>query len=242
MPDQQEPRFSLTSVYVPNAERENLTAFMAVDAEASSPDYGQFRILRLPGNLQIPGPGQVFNKFQTDDTIRTALLPINQPSSGARAQFGNLLTLPLSGGLLYVQPVYSVRTSGAGSYPVLRYVLVSFGDRVAYGQTLKEALDRVFNADVQTGEQPPGTTTPPKTPAPNQTMKQALAEAQAAYNLAQDALRKGDLAGYQTQVEKMKQAIDRAVAAGATPTTPAPSGTPTATPSTAPTPSSSPTG
>ncbi len=111
-------------MYVPNAERENLTAFMAVDAEATSPDYGKFRILRLPGNVQIPGPGQVFNKFQTDDGIRTALLPINQPTSGARAQFGNLLTLPLGGGLLYVQPVYSVRTSGPGSYPVLRYVLV----------------------------------------------------------------------------------------------------------------------
>jgi uncharacterized protein len=241
MPDQQEPKFSLTSVYVPNAERENLTAFMAVDAEASSPDYGQFRILRLPGNLQIPGPGQVFNKFQTDEGIRTALLPINQPSSGARAQFGNLLTLPLGGGLLYVQPVYSVRTSGPGSYPVLRYVLVSFGDRVAYGSTLQEALTKVFNTTVNTGEKTPGPTTP-TTPAPNQTIKQALAEAQAAYAAAQDALKRQDLAGYQAQVNRMKQAIDRAVAAGlvVTPTTPAPSGTPTTTPSTTPTPSSPP--
>ena len=129
-------------MYVPNAERENLTAFMAVDSEATSPDYGKFRILRLPGNVQIPGPGQVFNKFQTDDGIRPALLPINQPTSGARAQFGNLLTLPLGGGLLYVQPVYSVRTSGAGSYPVLRYVLVSFGDRVAFGSDAAGGADQ----------------------------------------------------------------------------------------------------
>jgi hypothetical protein len=241
MPDQPEPKFSLTSVYVPNAERENLTAFMAVDAEASSPDYGRFRILRLPGNLQIPGPGQVFNKFQTDDRIRTALLPINQPTSGARAQFGNLLTLPLGGGLLYVQPVYSVRTSGPGSYPVLRYVLVSFGDSVAYGSTLQDALTKVFNTNVNTGEQPPGTKTP-TTPQPNQTIKQALAEAQAAYTAAQVALTKGDLGEYQKQVDNMKAAIDRAVAAGAvvTPTTPAPTGTRTTTPPTTPTPSSPP--
>jgi uncharacterized membrane protein (UPF0182 family) len=243
MPGQTDPKFSLTSVYVPNAERENLTAFMAVDSEASSPDYGQFRILRLPGNLQIPGPGQVFNKFQTDDGIRTALLPINQPSSGARAQFGNLLTLPLGGGLLYVQPVYSVRTSGPGSYPVLRYVLVSFGDRVAFGATLTEALNKVFNTSVDTGEQPPGTKTP-TTPV-NPTVKQALAEAQAAYTAAQAALKAGNLAEYQNQVNNMKNAIDRAVAAGATPTTPAPTGTPTTTPSgtpAPPSPSASPTG
>ena len=173
--------------------------------------------------------------------------PHNQPTSGARAQFGHLLTLPLGGGLLYVQPVYSVRTSGPGSYPVLRYVLVSFGDRVAYGSTLQEALTKVFNTSVDTGEQPGGTKTPPPNQQ-NQTVKQALAEAQAAYTAAQDSLRRGDLTGYQNNVNKMKQAIDKAVAAGAvvvpTPTpTPKPTGTPSGTPTTAPsTPPSSPTG
>ena len=250
MPDQTDPKFSLTSVYVPNAERENLTAFMAVDSEASSPDYGQFRILRLPGNVQIPGPGQVANKFATDDAIRGVLLPLNQPTSGARAQYGNLLTLPLGGGLLYVQPIYSVRTSGAGSYPVLRYVLVSFGDRVAYGVTLSEALTKVFNTQVDTGE-PDQNNNNSNNPPANATVKQALAEAQAAYTAAQAALKASDLAGYQTQVNKMKAAIDRAVAAGAVVTpsatpTPKPTGTPTGTPSTTPTspssPPSSPTG
>ncbi len=248
MPDQTDPKFSLTSVYVPNAERENLTAFMAVDSEASSPDYGQFRILRLPGNVQIPGPGQVANKFQTDETIRTVLLPLNQPSSGARAQFGNLLTLPLGEGLLYVQPVYSVRTSGPGSYPVLRYVLVGFGDRVAYGASLADALGKVFNTDVETEENP--NKPPTQTPPANQTIKQALAEAQTAYDNAQLALKRGDLAGYQSQVNKMKAALDRAVAAGnqTTPTTtpnptttPSPTGTPT-TPTVPASPPTSPTG
>ncbi|TDD21543.1 UPF0182 family protein [Kribbella turkmenica] len=243
MPGQNEPRFSLTSVYVPNAERENLTAFMAVDAEATSPDYGKFRILRLPGNVQIPGPGQVFNKFQTDDGIRTALLPINQPTSGARAQFGNLLTLPLGGGLLYVQPVYSVRTSGPGSYPVLRYVLVSFGERVAFGSTLQEALTRVFETNVETGEPNPNQPPPTNQPPANQTVKEALTQAQTAYDRAQAALKAGNLAEYQKQVDLMKAALDRAAAAApgnTTPGTPPPSGTPTTTPST-PAPSSPPT-
>jgi len=242
MPGQDSPKFSLTSVYVPNAQRENLTGFLAVDSEASSPDYGQFRILRLPGNVQIPGPGQVANKFQTDEGIRQALLPINQPSSGARAQFGNLLTLPLGGGLIYVQPVYSVRTSGQGTYPVLRYVLVGFGDRVAFGTTLQEALQKVFNTNVETGEEEekPGT---PKPPPSTQTIKQALTEAQSAYTAAQAALRSGNLAEYQTQVNKMKAAIDRAVAAGAVvppTTTPTPNPTPNPTPTSPP--PSSPTG
>jgi uncharacterized membrane protein (UPF0182 family) len=243
MPDQSAPKFSLTSVYVPNAERENLTAFMAVDSEASSPDYGQFRILRLPGNVQIPGPGQVANKFQTDDSIRNVLLPLNQPSSGARAQFGNLLTLPVGGGLLYVQPVYAVRTSGQGSYPVLRYVLVGFADKVAYGASLGEALNKVFNGDAGAGTTDPGKTTPP--PSANPTVKQALAEAQQAYAAAQAALKKGDLAGYQANVDKMMAAVNRANAGTVATPTPKPSGTPSSPPPSSPpasTPPSSPTG
>ncbi|MEV6893300.1 UPF0182 family protein [Kribbella sp. NPDC051137] len=238
MPDQTDPKFSLTSVYVPNGERENLTAFMAVDSEATSPDYGKFRVLRLPGNLQIPGPGQVYNKFQTDEGIRQALLPINQPNSGARAQFGNLLTLPLGGGLLYVQPVYSSRTSGPGNYPVLRYVLVSFGDNVAYGATLQEALGKVFNTNVDTGENPPGTKTPPA--QTNQTVKQALADAEAAYKRAQAALMKGDLAGYQSNVNQMKAALDRASAGASATPTPTPTSTPSPTPSGSPSDSTTP--
>jgi uncharacterized protein len=138
-----------------------------------------------------------------------------------------------------VQPVYSVRTSGQGSYPVLRYVLVGFGDRVAYGTTLKEALDKVFNADVNTGEKPPGTE--PTTPPANQTVKQALAEAQNAWNASQAALKAGDLAEYQKQLNIVKAALDRAVAAGnAVPTT-APTTPPSGTPSTPTTPTSPPT-
>ncbi|ADB34323.1 protein of unknown function UPF0182 [Kribbella flavida DSM 17836] len=243
MPGQETPKFSLTSVYVPNAERENLTAFMAVDAEASSPDYGKFRILRLPGNVQIPGPGQVYNKFQTDEGIRSALLPINQPTSGARAQYGNLLTLPLGGGLLYVQPVYSVRTSGPGSYPVLRYVLVSFGERVAFGSTLSEALTKVFNTSVGNDPDPDPNPNEPTPPPANQTIKQALADADKAFADADAALRRGDLNGYQANIKKAQAAVARAIAAGAqVPNNPTPTPTPTGTPPTPTNPPSSPTG
>ncbi len=126
--------------------------------------------------------------------------------------------------------------------------MVSFGDQVAYGATLQDALTKVFNTQVDTGEKDPNDT---KNPPANQTIKQALAEAQTAYTNAQAALKRGDLAGYQSQVNKMKAAIDRAVAAGAvvTPTkppTPTPSGTPSpttpSTPTTPTSPPSSPTG
>ena len=59
---------------------------------------------------------------------------------------GNLLTVPVGGGLLYVQPVY-VRSTGSTSFPVLRKILVAFGDEIAFADTLDEALDILFEGD-----------------------------------------------------------------------------------------------
>ena len=60
--------------------------------------------------------------------------------------FGNLLTLPIGeDGLLYVQPLY-VEGRAENSFPLLRKVLVNYGDRVGYADTLAEALDQVFGA------------------------------------------------------------------------------------------------
>ena len=63
---------------------------------------------------------------------------------------GNLLTLPVGGGFLYVQPVY-VQSTSSGSYPLLQKVLVAFGDKIAFEDTLDQALnefgkERIFAA------------------------------------------------------------------------------------------------
>ncbi len=59
---------------------------------------------------------------------------------------GNLLTLPVGGGLLYVQPVF-VQASSGTQLPTLQKVLVAFGDEIAFEDTLDEALDVLFGGD-----------------------------------------------------------------------------------------------
>ncbi|QWC84432.1 UPF0182 family protein [Nocardioidaceae bacterium] len=141
-----DPVFSLTSVYTP-ANRENLASFISVDADAAQPgDYGQLRILRLPSNTQVQGPSQIANAFASDEEIQQALLPFTRNGT-SEAIYGNLLTLPVGEGLLYVQPLYTLRQAGEGNYPVLRFVLVSFGDQAGYGATLTEALNDVLGLE-----------------------------------------------------------------------------------------------
>lgn len=152
MPGQEEPTFSLTSSFIPGGEtgRNVLTGFLAVDAEpgnvAGEPreGYGKLRLLQLRRDITVPGPGQVQNNFNADPTISQSLNLLRQGDSEVRN--GNLLTLPLGGGLLYVQPVY-VQSSTGTQFPLLQKVLVAFGDSIGFADTLDEALDQVFGGD-----------------------------------------------------------------------------------------------
>jgi uncharacterized protein len=239
-----DPVFSLTSVYVPN-KRQNLASFISVDADANRKDYGTIRILRLPSNTQVPGPSQIANQFGADSDIQAKLLAFTRTNS--QAQFGNLLTLPVGNGLLYVQPLYTQRKTGEGRYPVLRYVLVSFGEQVGIGTTLQAAIDDVT-----------GVTTPPPSgtgggntggsgaPVPSD-VRALLQQATAKFAAAQRALQSGNLQGYaraqaeaRTLVQRALAAADRANAKVSKKRPPSRSARPSSSPSGSPSASSSP--
>jgi uncharacterized protein len=226
------PVFSLTSVFVPN-KRQNLASFISVDADASSPNYGKIRILRLPSNTQIPGPSQIANNFGQDPEIQTKLVAFTKANS--KAIYGNLLTLPIGNGLLYVQPLYAQRESGEGRYPALRYVMVSFGENVGIGTTLDEALADMLGVQAGTNQPAPPTggtgTTGGGAVPPG--VKSLLQQAEQKFVEARKALRAGDLTGYAQATEQARALVRQALAAAAK--APAPSAPPA--PSTSPAPS-----
>lgn len=229
-PGDQSPQFSQTSVFVPK-NRQNLASYLSVNAEATSPDFGKLRVLRMSDTHQIDGPGQTFNAMTTDPKVANLLRDYTNQGS-ADVRYGNLLTLPVGGGLLYVQPLYTVRTASAGSYPALTFVVVRFGQHVGIGATLQAALDQVFQGDAgaDTRENPdgsstttpgttqPGTTQPGATPSPSGQADQAavnryLDRARTAFAAADQALRGGDLAAYQARTNEARQAVQDAIRA-----------------------------
>jgi uncharacterized membrane protein (UPF0182 family) len=218
LPDADTANFSLTTTFVPR-NRQNLAAFMAVNADARSDDYGQLTILQLRSDTQIDGPGQVANNFEANPEVAQELSLLRQ--GDAATITGNLLTLPVGGGLLYVQPVYVERASGDAAYPLLRRVLVSFGSRIGYADTLQGALDQIFQGEsgADTGEEP-GTdqVTPPtdgETPPPpvEGDLAAALADAQQAFQDAELAQREGRWADYGEALDRLEEALARAEAA-----------------------------
>ena len=201
------------------------------------------RLLELPRDSTVPGPGQAAANITADPEVSEQLNILARGDSTVRR--GNLLTLPVGGGLLYVQPVYVQAASGT-TYPLLQRVLVSFGDEIGYAETLDEALDQVFGGDSgadagDVGAEPvpdPGVDTPggdagsepvpddagpiptPSTPAPSApagdartALDEALQRAQQAILDGQQALADNDFARYGEAQTRLDEAIRDAIEA-----------------------------
>lgn len=204
LPGQKAQAFSLTTTMTPNG-RDNLSAFMSVNAEPQSGDYGRISILKLPTGKTIDGPKRVQSQFNSEPAIAESISLLQRGDS--KVEYGNLLTVPLDGGLLYVEPVY-VR-GGDLKYPLLRKVLVTYGGSTAFENTLDEALNKVFGANGSTQPPDQGTGTKPPTTG-NPTVQQALDDAQKAFDAGQEALKKGDWQAYGQAQKDLEAALKRA--------------------------------
>ena len=205
MPGEVKPEFALTTPFVPRGGRENLSAFAVVNSDAG-PNYGKISVLQLPRSTNVAGPSQVASNFEAKPEVANSLSLLRQ--GGSDVVLGNLLTLPVGGGLLYVQPVYVRATANAASYPLLQKVLVSFGDQIGYDDTLKGALDQVFGGNSGTTTSSGTTTT---TGTTNSFLANALASAKQAYADGLAALAKGDFAAYDKAQKRLKSALDSAI-------------------------------
>ena len=203
LPGAKEPAFSLTTPFVPRGGRENLSAFAVVNS-TNGPDYGKMTVLQLPRSTNVAGPSQVASNFEAKPEVANSLSLLRQ--GGSDVVLGNLLTLPVGNGLLYVQPVYVRATSNAAAYPLLQKVLVSFGDQIGFDDTLKGALDQVFGGN--SGTQAGGGNV--DSGGSSSDASSAIASAIAAYKDGLAALAKGDFAAYDRAQKRLKSALDAA--------------------------------
>ena len=232
MPGDKQAHFSLTSSFIPQQSDSNsrnvMYGFLAANGDAGtgkdgerSPDYGKLRLLELPRSSVVPGPGQAQNIFNSDAEVSNQLNLLRRGSS--EVINGNMLTLPVAGGILYVQPVY-VQSSGDAKYPRLQRVLVSFGDKVGFAPSLEEALNQVFGGssgakiDKPTGSnasQPAdsssGAGESKGADATNGSLKQALSDAAKAMQDSDAAMKKGDWAAYGEAQKRLNDALQKAV-------------------------------
>ncbi|MFZ9232301.1 MAG: hypothetical protein ACO25P_10845, partial [Ilumatobacteraceae bacterium] len=195
-------------------------AVMVVSSDPAT--YGQLKVYKYGGTLPA-GPATVAAELDSNPSISPVITQLDQ--RGSRVIFGQLQMVPVGKGLVWVRPLY-VRPDDTGSKQVfVRRVLAWHDGEAVIGNTLTEAIGRLFpNANVDLGEitdtgssEPdttdPGTTDPDTTdPGTSVTDPAALLEeAQSLFDEADAALRDGDLGAYQDKVGEAQDLIAQAL-------------------------------
>jgi uncharacterized protein len=205
LPDQlSNEQFVLFEPFTPQS-RGNMVAYIAAGSDGygfPGARYGKLSVYQFPSGENIDGPQQVRNFISQDPAVSAQLTLLGQ--QGSEIQFGDLLIVPIDQSFLYVQPIFTI-ASGAGANPIpqLKRVVVVHGGNVTIASTFTDALAQSF-----------GVTAPPPgggQPAPSgSTVDQLLAAALQHFQAADAALKKGDLATYQFEINKAQDLVAQA--------------------------------
>ena len=218
LPNESSESFLIFQPFVPtskNDQRKELSAFMIAKSDPDS--YGKLEAFVMPRELQVDGPSQVDALINQEPAVSRDITLLG--TGGSKVVEGNLLIIPIKSSLIYIRPLYvqSERTP----LPEFKKVIVVYADKVVMRDTLKEALEAIFGAAPPTQEQKPGGEAPAAggpapapAPAASASAQQLLDQADAAFQAADEALRRGDLATYQTKVNEAADLVRRARAAG----------------------------
>jgi uncharacterized membrane protein (UPF0182 family) len=204
LPGEQEPRFQLTTVFVP-AGRENLTAIFAGRTDdAGRPETVLFDV---PVADEVLGPRQIEARVEQDPVISQQFSLWR--TGGSEVWTGHLHLVPVGERLLYMEPVFLAAASDA--IPELRRFVVSDGRRVVMTETLTEAVITLAGLGGETGSLPTESTSD-MAPTPASDATAAGVWPAAALELLERAearAREGDWEGFGASLDELRALLQQ---------------------------------
>jgi uncharacterized membrane protein (UPF0182 family) len=201
LPEEDQGEFVLSIPYTPKG-KPNMTALLV--ARNDGEDYGKLVVYKLPKQKNVYGPMQIETKINQDPNISKEFSLWGQ--QGSTYLHGDLLTIPIKNSFIYVQPIY-IKADNENSLPEVKRVIVAYGDKVAYEETLEQALNKLFSKVTETPQAP--TTPAPTTEGEPQNVKELIAKASQIFNQAQEAQRVGNWADYGRYIDELKGILER---------------------------------
>jgi uncharacterized membrane protein (UPF0182 family) len=192
LPGETKEEFLLMIPFTPK-DRTVLNGWVA--ARMDPGHYGEMIGFNFPRGGSIEGPENVAARIEQNDAISRQFTLWE--GAGSTVRRGNLYVLPIGQSLSYVEPIYLAAAQEQQSLPELRRVIVSVGTDIGFEPTLQGALSSVIGGQAPAVEQ----ATAPGAPAaaPSSTIAALLKDAIQHFNNADAALRRGDLATYQSE-------------------------------------------
>lgn len=210
LPGETKAEFINSVPYTPSGKF-NLTALLV--ARNDGEYYGDLVLYQMPKDRIIYGPQQIeaqinqHTEIAQDFTLWT--------SRGSTYSRGNMFIIPIEGSLMYVEPIYL--ESSNSSLPEVKRVIIYYNERIAYEETLAEALDAMFGygaGNVVSGHDTPGDTpgTTPEDPSDGEESFEDIAiKANEALENAIQAQQSGDWAAYGRYLAELEEYLSQLV-------------------------------
>ena len=205
LPGESSAEFFNSLPFTPKS-KQNMTALMV--ARNDGEHYGELVLYSFPKSKTVYGPMQIEAQINQNPEISSDFTLWS--SRGTTYKRGNLFVIPIESSLLYLEPVYLEAENSA--IPEVKRVIVAYDDKIAYEETLAEALEALFGEGTGTkapvdnngdDNQNGGQSSSEKTTA------DWIKQASESYDKAQDALKNGDWAKYGEYMKSLEEALNK---------------------------------
>ncbi len=217
LPGEEELSFVILQPFNPK-DRPNMQAFLVANSDPGR--YGELIDYRLSRTTQVAGPSQVKANIDADSAVSEQLTLWNQ--QGSQVIQGNILVIPIEESFVYLQSLYI--QSETEQFPELATVVVAYDDQIVMAPTFQAGLDEIFGSDTGTDpddgddgddgetdggdEGDGGSDGGDGMPAD---ADELIADIEAAYDAADDALAANDLGEYQSQIDRARALTEELV-------------------------------
>jgi len=202
LPGEAEPRFQLTSVFVP-AGRQNLTGTLVGRTDALGAP--ELILIDVPVADQVPGPRQVEALVEQDPLISQQFSLWR--TGGSDVWTGHLHLVPVEDRFVYMEPIFLA--ADAEAIPELRRYVVSDGTRVVMMEQLDDALRALAGLGPVSGQGAVGAM--PNAPTPDSTWP---SEALQLLERAESRAREGDWQGFGEALAQLRTLLQRLESGG----------------------------
>lgn len=183
--------------------KQNMTALMV--ARNDGENYGQLILYQFPKSKTVYGPEQI--EAQIDQNTEISKEFSLWSSNGTSYRRGNMFVIPINTSLLYVEPVYLEATNS--SIPEVKRIIMAYGDKIAYEETLADCLTSLFGGDAEKGVDNESSPVSDEKDSQTLSTRQLAKLASQAFEDAQNAQKNGDWAEYGKYLDKLEEYLNQ---------------------------------
>jgi len=119
--------------------KQNITSFLV-----GTMDNGtmKLKLYKYVSGSNVLGPRQLDKEIEENETISKEIESINVTGTKITK---SIIIVPINNSLLYVEPIYQTQLNEKNAIPLLKKVVVAFGNKVAIGDNIKDALTNLVS-------------------------------------------------------------------------------------------------